>query len=52
MKLDSQKNTEGFSKFPQCYVFLPGIISEINSFQAQFLARKIHKKMWNTSIVY
>ena len=44
------KKLEGFSKFPQCYDFLISVLSEINSFTAWFLAKKIHKN-WNTFIV-
>ena len=44
MRLDSQKKTEGFSKFLQCYDLYTGVLSEINSFRAPFLAKKIHKK--------
>ena len=52
MRLDSQKKkTEGFSKFLQCYVLSTGVLSEINSFRALFLAKKIHKK-GNTSIAH
>ena len=40
----SKKKTEGFSKFLQCYDLSTGVLSEINSFRALFLAKKIHKK--------
>ena len=32
----SQKKTEGFSKFLQCYDLSTGVLSEINSFMALF----------------
>ena len=44
MRLDSQKKTEGFSKFLQCYDLSTSVLSEINSFRALFLAKKIHKE--------
>ena len=40
------------SLFLQCYDLSTGVLSEINSFRASFLAKKIHKKRINTSIAH
>src|SRR6266481_6885380 len=52
MKLDSKKKTEGFSKFSQCYDLSTGVLSEINSFKALFLAKKNTQKKLNIYMTY